>query len=155
MSNMQLLYDYIDDHFKSKMTHHYYNLTDLKHRFIKWSCNVNVIHEWCMSLCVLWRRVIICSLRCRSKANSFNQRSYRALSEPSAFRVRRWEIKTLWLIEKSSAHVGVITPFRTHSEEKIKKRSLFSLWSLYNEHWLIVAASNWNSFRSHFSRLDQ
>ena len=32
MSNMQLLYDYIDDHFKSKMTHHYYNLTDLKHR---------------------------------------------------------------------------------------------------------------------------
>ena len=47
---------------------------------------------------------------------------------------------------KNSAHVGVITPFRTHSEEKIKisdqKRSLFSLWSLYNEHWLIVAASN-------------
>ena len=35
MSNMQLLYDYIDDHFKSKMTHHYYNLTDFKLRFIK------------------------------------------------------------------------------------------------------------------------
>ena len=55
----------------------------------------------------------------------------------------------------NSVHVGV-TAVRTHSEEKIgdQKRSLCLLWSLYYEHWLIVAAYNWNSFQSHLSRLD-
>ena len=36
----------------------------------------------------------------------------------------------------------------------IREFRVIGNWSLYYEHWLIVAAYNWNSFQSHLSRLD-